>query len=184
MNNSDYIRIISIDPGTTTLGITVMDYQIYTNEFHLHLCRTVHVELVAKLNFAHVINFNGERAAKLQAIEFLFERYFDAWNPDVVICESPYLNVRQVSAFSSLTECFTKIRSAAYRYASSLPFILIDPATIKNGVGVKGNSGDKELVKAAVLSRPNLINTAAIDLTLLDEHAIDSIAVGYAYANK
>jgi hypothetical protein len=56
-------------------------------------------------------------------------------------------------------------------------FDTIDPSTIKKSIGVKGNSGDKELMREAVRKITN--NSVPVDI--MDEHSIDSIAIGYAW---
>ena len=54
---------------------------------------------------------------------------------------------------------------------------------MKKNIGVKGNSGDKDLMTTAVLNNPNIIFNDDIDTESLSEHAIDAIAIGYSVLN-
>ena len=71
------------------------------------------------------------------------------------------------------------LKLAAQRYSPFLPFIGITPMEVKHYIGgVK-----KEEVYQAVSNIPDLINLHSI-LPTLDEHAVDSIAIGYTVANQ
>ena len=51
---------------------------------------------------------------------------------------------------------------------------LVEPAPAKKNIGVKGNSGDKELVKQAIANCPDY---RMVDTTILDEHSIDALLI-------
>jgi Holliday junction resolvasome RuvABC endonuclease subunit len=97
--------------------------------------------------------------------------------PDLVICESPYMDKRFPLSYMLLSLCSQAVQQAVKDYSTFIPFEFIDPASAKKGVGAKGNNGDKELMRQAVLSCAYI--TGGMDLTRLDEHTIDSIAIGY-----
>ena len=84
---------------------------------------------------------------------------------------------RTVKAFAALTECMHSMRNAMYSQNPNRVFHTIDPSTIKKSVGVSGKSGDKELMRKAVQG----IAGSMVNVDWLDEHAIDSIAVGYSW---
>jgi hypothetical protein len=71
------------------------------------------------------------------------------------------------------------LQRAVYTYCSSICLETVDPASNKANLGVSGKSGDKDLMKAAVLRLHQLGNPNEIDLALLDEHSIDSLTVGW-----
>lgn len=103
-----------------------------------------------------------------------------------VASECPYMG-RFPQAYAALTECLTSIRSAVHDYDPTLVLHEIDPATVKMNVNVNGKSGDKQLMTNAVtelIKTGRILNTGLVNIGLLDEHAIDAIAVGYAHIRR
>lgn len=179
----DNLRIMSIDPGAANMGVTIQDYNPYKNQFTVQLVHTIDFEAVAVMLFGNYRMFQPDRNLRMMSIQHAIGRYLRAWNPDVIVSEAPFMRDK-VQAFASLTECIAHIRTAAFNYSPLLEVVTIDPPTVKRSVGVPGNSGDKSLMQTAILNLPNLTNNTGLDFRLLDEHSTDSIAVGYAYANR
>jgi hypothetical protein len=105
---------------------------------------------------------------------------FCKWGPHAVICESPFLG-RFPQAFAALTETMSMIRRAVYRFDRTVYVETVDPPTAKMAVGVSGKGKDKEDVRQGVLKlqAQGVLFNLNRDVTLLDEHSIDAIAVGY-----
>lgn len=179
----DNLRIMSIDPGAANMGVSIMDYNPYRNHFTSRLVHTINFEAVAVMLYGHYRAFQPDRQLRMMSIQHAIGRYLSAWTPDVIVSEAPFMRDK-VQAFASLTECIAHIKTAAFNYSPLLEVVTIDPPTVKRSVGVPGNSGDKTLMHSAVLKLPNLTNSTGMDFQLLDEHSVDSIAVGYAYANR
>ena len=59
-----------------------------------------------------------------------------------------------------------------------LNFSTLDASSVKQCIGVKGNKGDKNLMKDAVLKK-HLLYGIGVNPNLFDEHGIDAIAVSY-----
>ena len=55
----------------------------------------------------------------------------------------------------------------------------IDPSSVKNAVGVKGNSGDKEAMTKAIAGIDEIASVLTTDIATMDNNAVDSIAVAY-----
>ena len=83
-----------------------------------------------------------------------------------------------MSAFEPLVECQWIIREVVWSCSESLIVHRITPPTAKASVDVDHRGSKKKDVQDAVVKK--LATFSDIDLTLLDEHCIDSIAVGYA----
>lgn len=91
------------------------------------------------------------------------------------------MNRLQPSAYGPLVAVMTLIQDALISYAPGVPFMVIQPQQGKKGVGVAGIKG-KGVMREAVKGIPVLIEALKRGNCLLDEldeHAIDSIAVGY-----
>lgn len=173
-------RVLGIDPGSVTLGVAVLDFDLDTRTVELVDARTFDASkgLAA---YRNVVAIHGERVARLIAHEQGLWTYFCTMRPQAIVSESPYLG-RFPQAFAALTECITAIRRAVLQYDPFMPLYMADPMTVKAAVGVHGKGRKdkqalrKENVQAAVVALP-LINRTGIDLTQLDEHSIDAIAV-------
>lgn len=177
--------ILSIDPGTKSLGISILDFTYFNvspNELGFKLeildTRTVNIENLAKLKYGTLLDDHSLRELKVKACYDTIMKMVNTWTPAIVISEAPYMG-RFPLAFGALVECLQAIRDAVRDYDVDLPFCSIDPATIKKQVGVKGNSGDKNAMTKAMFK---LFPEQLDKLEHLDEHAIDSLGVGYAWS--
>lgn len=170
--------MISIDPGTNCLGIAISIMDVVNKKIAVEYAYTVDIKTVAKLYASHIETYYGERAAKLYAVEYLIFNLCRSWNPTVIGCEGPYLG-KFPQAYAALVECLGAIKRGCEQYRMSLPVFVFDPASVKKLIGVPGNSGDKMAIARAVLNHP-CIDTSLVDLTILDEHSTDAIAVGHA----
>ena len=170
-------RIVALDPGTAALGVAVIDVDPETGHLYVNHATTLDVLKEAQ-RYPQIAALHGDRVSKLHALERALVRIFLAWKPDQIVSEAPYMG-RFPQAYAALVECVTSIRRAVMSYDRTLPLPTIDPATVKKSVGVSGKSGDKSAMLSAIQSRDDL--TLCVNLSDLDEHAIDAIAVGYAH---
>lgn len=170
-------RFVGIDPGTDTLGAAVLDVDVFTGAFSLMDARTFHGSRMLK-HLRETERTYGGRFARLHGLEVALAEYFAEAQPHAIISESPYLGQR-ATPYAALTECLSSIRRAVRTYNDRLPLREVDPARAKARIGVSGKSGDKSLMHAAVMGLRDLRNPTGIDLTQLDEHSIDSIAIAY-----
>lgn len=180
-DNRAFYRILAIDPGTSTIGISILDLDLLTYDINLVWSDTYVSDHTLRYYNDYVTNFET-LDVKLEIIKDLLVDIMAEWDVDDVVSESPYMG-RFPAAYGALTRCLDSIRRALQQYDYKLVLKLIDPATVKTNVGVSGKSGDKNAVKQAVLMLP-LTNVGNVNLHALDEHSIDSIAVGYGYLEK
>lgn len=177
--NTTHFRIVGIDPGTNTLGVALLSYDLVNQSLLVDEALTFTADTMIH-RYPNIIDAQGERYARIHAHRENLKQYFQTHQPHAIASEAPYFR-RLVQAFASLTECVYAIRMAAYDYDQFRPLHTIDPATVKKSVGVSGKSGDKEEMRKAIL-RLGILTTAQEEtLHLLDEHAIDAIAVAYTH---
>ncbi len=167
---------MSIDPGTNMLGTTI-NAITSDNRWVVLNTHTTNIKALLQHRFPpHLIELHGERFFKALLCGEVIFKLAQAWDITQIVSESPYMG-KFPQAFGALTECLFAMRCYGYEFDSHIAFNTIDPATIKNHVGVKGNNGDKLLMKAAI---ERIVN-GAIDIRYADEHSIDSMGVGYAW---
>lgn len=176
------IRILACDPGTNSLGLSIQDVNLTEGVCTVLDAYTVHVPRVMKLYCSDTLYYNDERVAKLKAVEYAVSNYARAWEVERAVTESPYMG-KFPAAYAALVSCISAIRSGCSIYDKTLYLDIIDPATIKRHLGVKGNSGDKALMLAGI-QKCEAIDLSLIKLDDLDEHSVDAIAVGHAYLNE
>lgn len=170
-------RIISIDPGTNTMGVAQLDVDLVLGDVIVNEAVTFNGDRLS-LSYPEVLDIHGGRIAKLLAHEENLLELFYLVQPHCVICESPFLG-RFPQAFEALIECLTAIRRALFQYDRSLPLETVDPPTVKKAVGVVNKGSTKDDVNQAIRSLKGLSYNSGVDPALLDEHSTDAVAVGY-----
>jgi len=170
-------NIISIDPGTETLGLCIMSVDVDTLEITSTQCRTYTGSKLPSVLFQED-NYNA-RYYRIKSHCDNLKKILLEVNPLFIVCESPFYNSRRPNAFEALTQVTTNLLNTCYEYNCKMPFFYIDPPTAKIAVGAKGNA-KKEDMLAAVKNLTDLNYTGEISLKDLDEHSIDSIAIGYS----
>lgn len=171
-------RIIGIDPGTDTLGASVLELDLADHSISIVTSQTFHGSQLIR-GYREMEDTYGARFARLYVLENLLVEAFCEERPHSIISESPYFNSRRPQAYGALVEAMAMINRAVHRYCSRMPLLTVDPASNKANLKVSGKSGDKDLMKKAVLNRADILNPRHIKLEALDEHSIDSLAVAY-----
>ena len=172
------LRILSIDPGTNRLGVSFAIAHLGKKQFIVQEAFTIDTDRLVNVIYSDKVDSHGKYNAVTITVYNLVKELIESYQPDWVICESPYMNSRFPLPYALLTLCTQTIYQSVKDYDVSIGFSLIDPASVKKRIGAKGNSGDKTAVHKAVLNAPYL--TSLMDITTgIDEHASDAIAIGY-----
>lgn len=174
-------RLLSIDPGSFFAGISISEIDEAKKEMVVIDSHTLDLDRVLRLQYPDLYLNQPDRVRRLRALYESVLHYLNTWRPVAVCCEGPYFRRRPLP-FAVLVECVTTIRAALFEYDPDLVLTIVDPATVKKTLGVKGNSGDKDLIKKAL---PKQVDLKIIpNLKLMSEHACDSVGVGYYYFKK
>lgn len=173
-NDEDRVyRILGIDPGVNTLGVSILDYT-GGDALNVVAAFTIKTEELLSVN-PQTGEVLGVRGAKLLLIEHKLLDIMLHFQPEMVASEAPFLG-RFPQAYAALVECMVSIRKAYYAYKPHLKLTAIDPPTVKMAVSVYARSNNKDDMTKAVREYPGLILND-IDYDSLDEHSIDAIAV-------
>lgn len=166
---------IGIDPGLASCGIAV---------FTAERDRIVRIDAVTLENRRLLqeselpLSIHGERPLAIGRLREAFHEILCLYQPVAVCCESPFYNPTRPSAFGSLTEIIASLRLTVYHYSSIIPFHLYAPQEVKQTFKRAGQLG-KTVMLDALRENQELVPCLTSPLHLLDEHAIDAIAVGY-----
>lgn len=174
---SPYASILSIDPGTETLGLGCIEFDVQTLEIHGSEAKTFKG---SKLAVEWVEQVHGGRFSRIHGHSRNLARILNIVDPAFLASESPFFSRAHPQAYGALTEIVYALRLTVFQHNPLLEIKYIDPPTVKNAVGAKGNA-DKDAVRNSVLALTGLNYAGRLPLAALDEHSIDSLAVGYAY---
>jgi Holliday junction resolvasome RuvABC endonuclease subunit len=177
-NSTTIATIVGIDPGTESLGFSELDFDLRTLAITRWEPRTYIGSKLLK-GSAWVERVHGARMMRLQAHGRNLVKLFDQLEPYVIACESPFINMKRPQAYGALTEIVYQIRLSVMTHNAWKELYLIEPSTVKNSVGAKGNA-DKDAIKASIMSIPELAGVCTRPIIELDEHELDSGAVAYA----
>jgi Holliday junction resolvasome RuvABC endonuclease subunit len=169
--------ILAIDPGTRHTGFSIVHYTL-NKPPELLFVETLNID--HELDTLKYVNtLHGERFCRILAVCKQFSKLLLAYVPNLIACEQCYYS-GIANPFATLTSLICALKLEAYNIDESLEFHMVEPSIVKQYVGVKGNTGDKELMRNAV-SKLDMVN---LDVNILDEHSIDSIAINVTAYNR
>lgn len=175
-------RIIGIDPGSTTLGCSMLEYDVRTLEITRLCAYTFNADRM-RLDDLAALN-HSERFARILALSEALHDVFVANPPNHVACESPFLKRRFPQAFAVLTEVVFGVRLAVRRYDPTMELDLVDPPTAKKAVGIVRREDMSSKTKVHECLKTLLLDKYDEDhsgrsFAKLDEHSTDGGAIAY-----
>lgn len=168
------IKIIGIDPGTTSLGICIVTINPYTYQVSNLDANTIFANKLPSYD-KYLSSIHGDLMARIFAYRSYLEELFIMYKPTLIGSESPFFYRTHPGAYGPLVETLAAIREAVWRYDNTLPLITIPPSNVKKAIGAKGNANKDDVFKALLNYTP--FNLDPVFISQLDEHAIDAIAV-------
>lgn len=177
-------NIVSIDPGLNNLGIAIFNMKSTTSSDLFNDVNTIEAFTLKNDKLkdpAYITNdICSDRYIKLAKIQEAMNYILNRYRPNQVLCESPFFNRLRPSAYASLVEVINTIQYCIYQYNTNVYFKTVEPLLVKKRVGA-GYVNGKQDMKTAIMNKPEIISKLKNDVNLLDEHAIDAIAIGYGY---
>ncbi len=172
------ICLLGIDPGTTKLGVSIMDISLNTFEILSTQAQTINGEKLA--NHSLLESHYSNRHSRINGMMDYLLNLCINYQPFAIISEAPFYNPTRPAAFEALVDVINALRNMVLEYDIYKPLILVPPSNVKNAVGAKGGA-NKITIKDAVKKLTDLNYKNQEEFHNLDEHAIDSIAVNYWY---
>lgn len=172
------LRVLGIDPGTTTMGIALLEWAPGAAHYTVRHAQTL-VTTDNHPNYRQLLEVHGSRMARLQQQADRLAALLATTQPHVVAVEAPFMG-RFAQSYGALMECVFSIHNTLLAYNPAIPLHQVDPMRVKQAAGVKLRRGTgKDDVAAALAARTDLV--WEVTLTDLDEHSTDAIAVGLYY---
>jgi Holliday junction resolvasome RuvABC endonuclease subunit len=172
-------KVLSVDPGLNRTGVSVFDIDMSTRRIiGITSFTLINEHLNEEIEFEE--DYHPERVFKLYRLKHAFLQVLLQHQPVAVASESPFYSSFRPSAYASLVEVISHLHDCVIQYNHNTLFRTVEPMVVKKAVGA-AMSNNKGSVKDAVLVNSMLMSVLRVDIHSLDEHAIDSIAVGYAF---
>jgi len=185
-------KILSIDPGLSTCGYAITIYDEYKP--YIIASGTINITSLIpmyKTIMKDALLFN-ESVIRTNILKVEITRILDVHNPDFIVSEAAFYNPSRPSAFASLLNCIYCIDELLYlRYTTNIvnssyqgKLYKIPPLLIKQASSIYGARPDKEDMYHAfmyLLDHNEILIDKNVDISELDEHAIDAIHIGNAF---
>lgn len=178
INNKTY-KILSIDPGLTACGYSLIEYDQSTNNKIVLRYGTILGKHLLK-NQKEMQSHFEKRHIIVWELELLIIKMIEEMEPDFVVVEEPFAHI-YIQAYAALVIVVQAIRTAVKKTLGS-DIYLIAPKEAKKAISNDGTSG-KEAVLIAIQKSPDISIKPSKSNTdeNLTEHACDSIAIGVAF---
>ena len=167
----EYFTIMGIDPGSRNLGIAIF----YINMYTLEIIEIIPIPISLNKYFVYSNN-RSSLTSRLFYLRQEFKEILEAYNPVAIAIESGFINPRMPGAVIPLASAITIMSSVIMKLDMDISIIDYPPSIIKKAVGANP-LGNKSPVFNA-LSRNKEIKSI-VNLDLLTEHCVDSIAIAY-----
>lgn len=169
--------LLAVDPSSTTIGYSVLEFDMDYSIFNI-LEAGSFCAAIPKSN-AYLNEICDARHRRFIIIKEFISRKLSEYSFSDVYCEDTYLKNGMSDAYASLLGCIQAVKDAVIDCSYTLPITLIPASSVKSGLGVKGDSGDKLLMLKALQDREHFIKPPNEGFILgLDQHAIDAICIG------
>lgn len=171
-------NILSVDPGLNRTGVSC--YTLNQNNEVLSIeSQTLFSERLRD-DVITDEEYYAERVIKLQKLRHAFHYLIRTTQARVIVCESPFYNRFRPMAYGALLEVLSMIQMSILDINVNIPFRTVEPLLVKKTIGA-GMMKGKIDVKHCIGNNSLIMSVLRNSLDMLDEHAIDSIAVGYTF---
>jgi Holliday junction resolvasome RuvABC endonuclease subunit len=169
---------LSIDPGTNYLGVSRYVLKWPTTQIEAVYATTYRVDHLEH-DYVDETSYT-ERFGKIAKLQKVFDDLLKQFDPIVVISEAPFYNRLRPSAFAPLVELIQTLRWTNFLHNPYVGFHTVEPIVVKKSLGAN-YLADKLQMRQALADHQVLNPLMKNCVDQLDEHAIDAIAVGWAY---
>lgn len=178
--SKDTIRILSFDPGLTKAGWAIGDFKLQTGQLTINrFGELTPSKSTTHVNMQEQVQQFGKRIITLSILKEMITALYTEYQPDFVVAEDAFFNVKFPTAYAALLQWLTTI--ALYLYDNENTLFKISPKSVKLCISGYGGAG-KLNVQEAVLSNERITFKQKKQAKELTEHEGDAIAVNYTFA--
>lgn len=175
IEDDEYYRVISIDPGTVLMGVTLWEIHIPTLTLRIVACWTEALQYHEKNIPRELDNLELRLLGLRQTLTRLFKRF----KPHAVCTESNFLQKKRVTGYRALLLTIAATRNALHDYCAYLELDIVH--LIKAKEFMKAASNSKEDVHKKVIAIGDVVYPEDFNPRLIGPDGLDSIALGYCF---
>ena len=181
--NTNKRRVFAIDPGTTTCGWSLLEYNI--DDGNVVVLKTGIIssrKVVVRAAMRDKVAIFGKTILVLEILRKKLFECLSSAKPDYVVIEDAFFNPKRPSAYAILLQCIVTVRRLIYT-EYNMPLYTVPTRTAKQTM--TGNGGDKkQCVQDMIISKEDIIfKNDKLKYSIIVDEA-DSIAVGYHFCKK
>lgn len=177
------LTIVAIDPGLNNIGLSVFTLDVKEELIIKSIdARTLKADKVADWTNLDP-EYRSEQIMKCYRMVDAVMYIIRNTNPSIVVCESPFFDRRKPSSFAVLSNVLSILFDRITQHNPNIQIHTVEPLLVKHVLKVAGQKG-KEVVREAMEKESFLLSVLKQPLGVLDEHAIDSIGVGYTFIKR
>lgn len=176
-------RVLGIDPGSTSIGFVVTDYDVASGKRIVVYQHTYDLKDM-NLKQGDLGNFIHGKDLRIFHICNFFESLIEHLNPDIIVSEDGHLrSMPMAQSFRVLCEVIMALKQTTYRIAPHTEFITVSASKVKTAVNVDGRSDKKDDMLAALRTQKDLLYVDGISIDQFTEHTVDATCVTLWYIN-
>lgn len=181
-----HLEVVGVDPGNN-LGQACLKVDLLTGVIIVQDALTSDIDRLLEVHYPELVETHGKLLARTFMINDVLGKYCRAWEPDFLAHETAFSSHGRlrfgnaVESFACLRENILAIKLAAMHYDTSLKIMPVNPNTVKYAVP-GAQSSDKSEIKKGLMSKEDVVFN--MDVTFLDQHAWDAIAIAYTFIKK
>lgn len=176
-NPKTMLRVVAVDPGTAHLGLAVLDWEWGSDLATVIWAGTAHA--ADESSPGSYSETCGNRDYRMARLDRAWREFLRVAGPCFVSTETPFMRRSKLSAYESGVELQKMLRQGLWDIYPGKFLHGFMPILVKSHVGVVAKGTDKTHMAVAVKKMYG--KSTRIDLSKLDEHAIDAIAVGNTF---
>ena len=167
--------LLGVDPSSTTIGYSIVEYNLESRLFSIIEAGSYYVSLSSTLQC--LLETSDEKYRRFKIIKEFLSRKLAEYSITDAYCEDAYYG-NSALAYESLLGCIQVVKDAVTECSYTIPVTLVRASSVKVGMGVQGDSGNKLLMFNALKNRESsIIPPYDGFIDELDQHAIDAICI-------
>lgn len=177
------VNILGIDPGTSILGMAIINIDAVTFEI-------LKIEPIS-INVSNGVNldiFQDDVISRLMRLKNVIEMVLRDYAPIAVSIEAGFINLARPGAFGPLSKALMVIENAVIEYNRFVKVFKFPPSVIKNAVGAKlrvkktDPLSIKDEMSLAITRIPEL--ACKFNPFKRTEHEVDGVAISYTLVQE
>jgi Holliday junction resolvasome RuvABC endonuclease subunit len=167
--------LLGVDPSSTTIGYSIVEYNLDYKIFNIIEASSYYAPVSSNLQC--LLETSDEKYRRLKIIKEFLSRKLSEYSITDAYCEDAYFK-NSTDAYASLLGCIQVVKDAVTECSYTIPVTLVRASSVKVGMGVQGDSGDKLLMLNALKNKEeSIIPPYEGFVDQLDQHAIDAICI-------